>query len=424
MTLAIPLTGKDPPTEFRLFRAGENKSRKGTFVFDEEAAKRVMADFELHGLDCLNFDYEHGQLRGATTEDRRSAGTFRPEVRQGPELWITKADWTKKAHEGISNKEWLYFSPAFDYDADRRITRLINCALTNLPALDDIPTLTAASHLSAVLQESFEDIQDMIRKAINARLGGRLAFLKDVYDDHFVYEIDDKYFWQNYTLDTDAVTLDGEPLEVREEYVPVLASAMASEHSGTSVQQPSADARDTPVIDGQRGRQMTALLSMAAMLGLADSAGETEVLSEVGKLQSSQRELLSLTGGASFDEAKGTILGWKASAEAYAKSSAELSEIKATAKKDAREALLKANYRKFSPAMLAEDGWVRDATYELLASFVKTSPDLIPAEEPAEPAVKPATLSSDERKIARQLGLTDEQYTESRKMYDEKGGDQ
>ncbi|MBX3182694.1 MAG: hypothetical protein KIT72_19130 [Polyangiaceae bacterium] len=34
----------------------------------------------------------------------------------------------------LSEKEWRYFSPAFEVGPERRISRLINVALTNLPA--------------------------------------------------------------------------------------------------------------------------------------------------------------------------------------------------------------------------------------------------------------------------------------------------
>ncbi|WP_437759493.1 phage protease [Sorangium sp. So ce1389] len=142
----VSLDGQ-PPSELRLFRAGQNKTTKGTFVFSERSATAVMAAFKEHGVE-LAFDYGHAMAVGANlSEDGKAAGWFTLEVRAG-ELWAVSIRWTDKAGREIAAREWRYVSPWFEYDAKtREITTIINVALTNIPATHEAQPLMAASLL-------------------------------------------------------------------------------------------------------------------------------------------------------------------------------------------------------------------------------------------------------------------------------------
>lgn len=144
---ALPVllvAGDVPPTEFRVFKAGENPSEKGTFIFDEKSALSVMEEFARLGKPML-LDYNHGTLvEGAAPEASISAGEGLPEVRNG-ELWLTGIKWTARASQLLTAKEYRLFSPYFHHDKDGHVTRLVNVALTNLPALNNIEPLVAAS---------------------------------------------------------------------------------------------------------------------------------------------------------------------------------------------------------------------------------------------------------------------------------------
>ena len=135
-----------PPKEFRLFRDGVNPSTKGDFLFDDKARKLVLAAIA-SWANRYPFDWGHGMLKNDhvdPAEGGKAAGQFTPALR-GKELWATECNWTPKAREMIGNREWCYFSPAFNVDGDERVVELINCALTNLPAMHDIEPLVACS---------------------------------------------------------------------------------------------------------------------------------------------------------------------------------------------------------------------------------------------------------------------------------------
>lgn len=137
-------TEREVPTEFRIFKAGANPSEKGTFRFTDESALSVMAEFKAHAKPML-LDFNHGTtFESPTPEQAIAAGEFTPEIRNG-ELWATNCRWTDRAKAMLSAGEYRLFSPFFTHDKDGQVLRLVNVALTNLPALDGIAPLVAAN---------------------------------------------------------------------------------------------------------------------------------------------------------------------------------------------------------------------------------------------------------------------------------------
>lgn len=139
---ALP-DGDAPPTEFKMLSAGVNHTEKGDFVFDAEAAEKCMAFWGGKGVE-LSFDYEHQSLSDPPIEAPAS-GWWTPEVREGA-LYATNIRWTERAAKYLSAKEYRYFSPAFNFDQETgQVLRIINCALTNNPAMNNIAPLVRAS---------------------------------------------------------------------------------------------------------------------------------------------------------------------------------------------------------------------------------------------------------------------------------------
>lgn len=143
-----PAAGAAPPTEFRIFRAGENPSTKGVFVFDDKAAAAVLAAYQTQGVEYM-IDLEHHALGEANREDSADArGWFKIELRAG-ELWAVDVRWTPDGARRLSEKTQRYISPAFLADEDGRIAELINVALVAMPATHGAPALVAAARTGA-----------------------------------------------------------------------------------------------------------------------------------------------------------------------------------------------------------------------------------------------------------------------------------
>jgi len=161
----IPMNGDDPPTEFRLFSVGVNETEKGPFMWDEIAEATCMQFWANKRVD-LSMDWEHQALAEPPVEAPASAW-WTPELRDG-ELWATNVKWTPRAEQQLRNKEYRYFSPAFTFDEEsRRPERIINAALTNIPAMDGIAPLVAANAVAPTAKET-KDMEEL--NALKARL--------------------------------------------------------------------------------------------------------------------------------------------------------------------------------------------------------------------------------------------------------------
>lgn len=139
-----PLPGGALPTEFRLFAFGVNESAKGPAIFDEEAAKSVMAAYARNGVDIM-IDLEHESLDMPLRSDSRDArGWARLELREDG-LWAVDVRWTPDGARRLTEKTQRYISPAFYTDDAGRVLEIVNCAICAMPATYDAPALVAAS---------------------------------------------------------------------------------------------------------------------------------------------------------------------------------------------------------------------------------------------------------------------------------------
>lgn len=132
--------GPEPPAEFRIFPFGAIETTKGTFLFDDQSAALALQHWQAWGND-LSIDYEHQALENGSGP-APAAGWFQLEAR-GDGLWAVNVRWTERAAALLRAREYRYFSPAFELDEQGRIVRLINLALTNLPAMREMEPLMA-----------------------------------------------------------------------------------------------------------------------------------------------------------------------------------------------------------------------------------------------------------------------------------------
>lgn len=124
------------PTEICLFKAGTTETTKGAFVCDATAARFTIDNVKSHYGEALtNFDYGHGQVGFLQTHDSaKSAGWAKLAERNGA-LWATEIEWTPTARKALLDREYRFFSPTVYRDPEtKRLTNLVNVALTNLPA--------------------------------------------------------------------------------------------------------------------------------------------------------------------------------------------------------------------------------------------------------------------------------------------------
>lgn len=128
-------------------------------------AAEVMANTQAHskGAD-LPFDYLHAtELKAPLGDDAPASGWAREYRVSERGALEARVDWTAKARNSISEREYRYLSPVFSYDPTGRIHRFSSFGLTNKPNL-------LIKALNAEQVPSMEN-NPMLAAAIRAALG-------------------------------------------------------------------------------------------------------------------------------------------------------------------------------------------------------------------------------------------------------------
>lgn len=144
LSVNIEVTDNGQPlTEFRILKAGVNKTTKGDFLFDARAAESVMAAHKAASVDGM-IDLEHLSLdQSSPNYDPDARGWYGLELRDG-ELWATGVQWAPDGVTRLTDRRQRYISPAFSRYGNR-VKAIVNLALVAMPATYEAQPLIAAS---------------------------------------------------------------------------------------------------------------------------------------------------------------------------------------------------------------------------------------------------------------------------------------
>lgn len=148
MLTAIKVVAGQPlPTEFLLFKFGENQTSKGVFTLTPESATACMAAYAQEGVRRI-VDLNHDSLNEEALITRSDAGDarawFSMQLRSDG-IWATNVDWTPDGERRLREKTQAYISPAFEHDEAGVVWMIENAALVARPATFNAPALVAAS---------------------------------------------------------------------------------------------------------------------------------------------------------------------------------------------------------------------------------------------------------------------------------------
>lgn len=162
LSIIDPISG-EPPTEFRIFREGLNRTHKGDVLFDAQAAQSLLANAALWNVRLM-IDLEHESLDegpAVRADSKDARGWFSLEMRGG-ELWATNVEWTPDGERRIRERTQRYISPAFYDDEEGRPIEIVNAALCAMPATFSAQDLIAAKRLAA---KAGSDVEYLGREA-------------------------------------------------------------------------------------------------------------------------------------------------------------------------------------------------------------------------------------------------------------------
>lgn len=177
--ITLEMAGDTPPTEYRLWGFGTVSTTKGDFTFTRDDATQVISEYTAHGVE-LHFDYEHGTFDGTPAQPAPAAAWMNIELRDDG-LWLTNIRWTARATQMLADKEYRYLSPAFEVNDAGHINKLMNVALTNLPATRNLQPLVTAKEkqLEVLVQAKETEIATLKREAFTVKLSAKLKSLED-----------------------------------------------------------------------------------------------------------------------------------------------------------------------------------------------------------------------------------------------------
>lgn len=190
VTLALGGGDEPLPSEFQIYRWGENPTTKGSLLFDRKSADEIMADYQKHGVD-LAIDLEHDSTSPAARAMRADAadarGYTKLEVRADG-LWAVGVQWSSDGAARLRDGRQRYISPFCMFDPKtRRIARLVNLALVAQPATDNASPLMAArmsgtmdpklvsAAIDAIEAGDTAKALDLLKQLVVAAAGGEAA---------------------------------------------------------------------------------------------------------------------------------------------------------------------------------------------------------------------------------------------------------
>ncbi|OQS34288.1 hypothetical protein B0T40_15710 [Chromobacterium haemolyticum] len=180
------------PRVVKLIPAGSFRARDGRPVevpawkMDSVQAAILIAEAAARRTRYV-IDYEHQTLRSIENgKPAPAAGWFTTLEWRDDGLYAVDVEWTASAAAMIEADEYLYISPVFPYDKEGRVTGLLHVALTNNPALDELPDLQVAalsrlvSLTQSVKQEdsTMDELIEQLRWLLNLPVGATADDIK------------------------------------------------------------------------------------------------------------------------------------------------------------------------------------------------------------------------------------------------------
>lgn len=142
----------EPLTVIKLLPMGVIKARDGRqwLLADRAHADQVVAASQPQaGQADMMFDYDHQSFFGAKDGvggQAPASGWIKTLEARDDGIWA-HVDWTAAAEAKLKAREYRYVSPLFYHEpvGDHRITRIVNGALVNTPAITELPAVASAS---------------------------------------------------------------------------------------------------------------------------------------------------------------------------------------------------------------------------------------------------------------------------------------
>lgn len=166
-TCAVALEDIDAeaPEWIALIPAGKFSAVDGRGPFEnEDPASIIAASLAKMPQVGLVLDYDHStDLAAPEGRPAPAAGWLKGFKIEGGAIFA-RIEWTADAADALKAKKYRYVSPVFEHAKDGKVERILRAALTNNPALVNLPAIAAAEVTMAKKEDKSGKLSDLISR--------------------------------------------------------------------------------------------------------------------------------------------------------------------------------------------------------------------------------------------------------------------
>jgi phage I-like protein len=173
------------PEWVHLMPLGEWKGAdgRGPYRLDRPNADRVVAALQA-AKRPLPIDYDHAldlALGAKSGQPAPAAGWFSQAEVRDDGIWA-RVEWTARGSETIAAKEYRFISPVFNHDKTGRVLQLLRAGLTNTPNFESLTALASQNQTegTADMDEFLKQLIALLGLAAGATTDQVIAAIKDL----------------------------------------------------------------------------------------------------------------------------------------------------------------------------------------------------------------------------------------------------
>jgi phage I-like protein len=141
----VAITSNGAPEWIELIPAGKFSAVDGRGPFlNEDPQAIVAASIAKMPQVGLVLDYDHSTDLAAPEGRPAPAAGWLKQFKVENGAIFARIEWTRDAAEALKEKKYRYVSPVFEHDKEGHVERILRAALTNNPALTELPAIAAA----------------------------------------------------------------------------------------------------------------------------------------------------------------------------------------------------------------------------------------------------------------------------------------
>jgi len=162
-TCAVAINSEDAPEWIELLTAGRFSAVDGRGPFDNADPDSIVEASVARMPEVgLVLDYDHSTDLAAPEGRPSIAAGWIKQFKVENGAILARIEWTAKAAEALKAKEYRYISPVFEHGKDGKVSRILRAALTNNPALTELPAIAAAKVTMAKKEEGARKLSEVM----------------------------------------------------------------------------------------------------------------------------------------------------------------------------------------------------------------------------------------------------------------------